>query len=140
MKVFLVDDNPVGLRLRSQALQKAGYETATAQNGAEALERIPSERPDIVVMDVMMPVMDGLEATRQLRANPDTAQIPIILLTARVQIEDKLAGFDSGADDYVIKPVLPAELLARINAVLRRSQPNGKAGSPAGTGERLPGG
>jgi CheY-like chemotaxis protein/MinD-like ATPase involved in chromosome partitioning or flagellar assembly len=122
MKVFLVDDNPVGLKLMAQALHKAGYEIAVARNGIEAVARVAGEQPDIIVMDVMMPKMDGFEATRQIRANPDVAHVPIILLTARDQIEDKLTGFGSGADDYVIKPVLPAELVARINALVRRSQ------------------
>jgi len=132
MKVFLVDDNPVGLRLLGQALNKAGYEIAVARNGIEALEKIPAEQPDIVVMDVMMPVMDGFETTRELRENPDTAHIPIILLTARDRIEDKLTGFGSGADDYVVKPVLPAELIARIDALFRRSQMYAEAARPQG--------
>jgi DNA-binding response OmpR family regulator len=121
MKVFLVDDNPTALKMLGHALTRAGYEIDVARDGAEALAKIPASQPDIVVLDVMMPNMDGIETTRRLRENPQTAGIPIILLTARDRIEDKLSGFGSGADDYVVKPVLPAELVARIAALLRRS-------------------
>jgi DNA-binding response OmpR family regulator len=122
VKAFLVEDNATALKMLVHAFTSAGYEVDSAGNGAEAIEKIPAARPDIVIMDVMMPVMDGMEATRRLRDNPDTAHIPIILLTARDRIEDKLTGFDSGADDYVVKPVMPAELIARSNAFIRRSQ------------------
>ena len=122
MKVFLVDDNPIALKMLRYALDKAGYEVATAESGPDALAKIPSERPDIVILDIMMPGMDGLEVVRQLRARPDTARIPIMLLTAKDQVQDKVEGFASGADDYLVKPVMPGELLARINALLRRKQ------------------
>jgi len=122
MKVFIVDDNPSATKMLHLAFTRAGYEVEAAVDGVEALAKIPSARPDMVIMDIMMPNMDGFEATRQLRANPATAGIPIIVLTARDRIEDKLSGFESGADDYVVKPVLPAELVARVNALLRRSQ------------------
>ena len=122
MKVLIVDDNPTATRMLQLAFTRAGYEVDVAVDGVEALARIPSVRPDLVIMDIMMPNMDGFEATRQLRANPATAGIPIIVLTARDRIEDKLSGFESGADDYVVKPVLPSELVARVNALLRRSQ------------------
>ena len=131
MKVFLVDDNPGALKMLGFALDKAGYETSIASGGIEALQKIPAERPDIVILDVMMPDLDGIEATRHLRADPRTAHIPIILLTAKDQIQDKLAGFESGADDYVVKPVLPSELIARVNALLRRSQLQAQPASPA---------
>ncbi len=122
MKVFLVEDDHVAAQMLALAFTRAGYEVDVAHNGAEALAKIPASRPDIVVMDVMMPTMDGIEATRQLRANPATATIPIILLTAREGIEDKLAGLGSGADDYIVKPVMPTELTARVNALLRRAK------------------
>jgi len=122
MKVLIVDDNPTATRMLQLAFTRAGYEVDIAGDGVEALAKIPLVRPDLVIMDIMMPNMDGFEATRQLRANPATASIPIIVLTARDRIEDKLSGFESGADDYVVKPVLPSELVARVNALLRRSQ------------------
>jgi pilus assembly protein CpaE len=122
MKVFLVDDNITALKMLGHAVMKAGYEVDVARDGIEALQKIPKAQPDVIIMDIMMPDLDGIEATRQLRANPATADIPIIMLTAKDSIEDKLSGFDSGADDYVVKPVLPAELIARIKAMVRRSQ------------------
>jgi DNA-binding response OmpR family regulator len=122
MKVLIVDDNPTAIKMLELAFTRAGYEVDVAGDGVEALAKIPLVRPDMVIMDIMMPNMDGFEATRQLRANPATANIPIIVLTARDRIEDKLSGFESGADDYVVKPVLPSELVARVNALLRRSQ------------------
>jgi pilus assembly protein CpaE len=122
MKVLLVEDDHVASQMLALAFTRGGYEVDVAFDGAEALAKIPASRPDIVVMDVMMPTMDGIEATRQLRARPATATIPIILLTAREGIQDKLAGLDSGADDYIIKPVMPTELIARVNALLRRAK------------------
>lgn len=121
MKVFLIDDNPVALTMLSHALNKAGYETLTSNNGIEALIRIPVERPDAIVLDVMMPEIDGFETARQLRTNPVTRHIPILLLTAKDQVEDVVVGLEAGADDYVIKPVMPAELIARVKALIRRS-------------------
>ena len=122
MKVFLVEDDHVAAQMLALAFARAGYEVDVACNGEEALAKIPASRPDMVVMDVMMPIMDGIEATRQLRARPATATIPIILLTAREGIEDKVAGLGSGADDYIVKPVMPTELIARVNALLRRAK------------------
>jgi pilus assembly protein CpaE len=122
MKVFLVDDSVETVKLLGLALSKAGYEIAAAYSGKEALAKIPEAEPDVVVMDVMMPDMTGYQVTRALRSQVHTADLPIILLTAKGQIEDKLAGFGSGADDYLTKPVLPAELIVRINALSRRAQ------------------
>jgi CheY-like chemotaxis protein/MinD-like ATPase involved in chromosome partitioning or flagellar assembly len=120
MKVFLVDDNKESLKLLGFALQQTGYEIAVATGGEEALAKIPIERPDIVILDVMMPKMNGMEVTHHLRSNAETANIPIILLTAKGQLQDKLDGFGAGADDYIVKPILPAELIVRINALMRR--------------------
>ncbi len=122
MKVFLVDDNPIALKMLAYALNRAGYEVATAESGSEALSRIPDERPDVVILDIMMPGMDGFEVVRRLRARSDTARLPIMLLTAKDQVQDKVEGFACGADDYLVKPVMPDELLARINALVRRKQ------------------
>ncbi|MBN1935787.1 MAG: response regulator [Anaerolineae bacterium] len=122
MKVFLVDDNPVALTMLSHALNNAGYETSTATSGLEALKQIPAERPDVVILDIMMPEMDGFETARQLGANPATRRIPILVLTAKDQVEDKIRGLDAGADDYVVKPITPAELVARVRALIRRTE------------------
>jgi CheY-like chemotaxis protein len=129
MKVFLIDDNPVALKMLSYTVSKAGYQVAVAQSGVEALEKIPLERPDVIVMDVMMPQMDGFEVVRQLRTNPDTEYIPVLLLTAKGMVQDKVTGFEAGADDYVVKPVTPAELTARIKALIRRSAMRAEAPS-----------
>jgi len=122
VRVLLVDDNPTALKMLAHAFATAGFDVDVAEDGVQALAQAQAVKPDVVVMDVMMPNMDGIEATRQLRANPDTARLPILLLTARDGIEAKLVGFDSGADDYVVKPVLPAELIARVNALFRRAR------------------
>jgi len=132
MKILLVDDDPVTLRLLGRALERAGYQIVAAESGADALRRVPAEQPDVIVLDVMMPGIDGLETTRQLRANPLTANVPIILLTSAGQADRKLAGFESGADDYMVKPVMIAELIARIKALLRRSQMTAEAALPHG--------
>lgn len=122
MKVFLVDDNREAIKMLAFALQQAGCQIAVATSGAEALARIPTEQPDVVVLDVMMPQLDGFEVTQQLRARAETVDIPIILLTAKDQITDKVEGFGAGADDYLVKPVLPAELVVRIRALVRRAE------------------
>jgi two-component system phosphate regulon response regulator PhoB len=105
------------------ALEKAEMAVQTASNAHEALVRISESRPDIILMDWMMPSVSGLELTRRLRKDSFTEDIPIIMLTARVSEDDKVSGLEAGTDDYVIKPFSPRELLARIRAVLRRSNP-----------------
>jgi CheY-like chemotaxis protein len=120
-RILVVDDDPNALRLISYALHREGFEVIPAQNGPEALKLVIEQPPDLVVLDVMMPQMDGYEVCRQLRENPATARLPVIMLTAKSQVEDKVRGFKAGADDYVTKPVLPAELVARVRALLVRS-------------------
>ncbi len=105
------------------ALEQAGHEARTAESAYDALLSINEARPDIILMDWMMPGVSGIELTRRLRKDSGTEDIPIIMLTARVTEDDKVAGLDAGADDYLIKPFSPRELLARIKAVLRRSNP-----------------
>jgi pilus assembly protein CpaE len=117
-KILVVDDDPNALRLIGYTLQRQGYEIVIAQNGPEALDKAQSEKPNLIVLDVMMPAMDGHEVLRRLRANPSTARVPVILFTAKSQVDDKIAGFEAGADDYLTKPVTPAELIARIKALL----------------------
>lgn len=117
MKVLVVDDDPNILELVNIHLSQAGYEVIKASNGAQALEKLEGQIPDLAVVDVMMPGMDGFELTKRLRAEAD---IPVLLLTAKDALEDKEKGFLAGSDDYVVKPFEPRELLFRINAILRR--------------------
>jgi diguanylate cyclase (GGDEF)-like protein len=101
-------------------LELAGYDVSTAANGEEALQLLDSMQPDLIVLDVMMPAMDGYEVARRVRRHPSNTHVPIIMLTAKSEVEDKLAGFEAGADDYITKPFGPQELLARVKAKIRR--------------------
>lgn len=117
--VLVVDDEPRLVRLVREVLQAAGYRVVTAGDGKTALETAVLERPDVVLLDILLPhQMDGYEVCRRLREFSD---VPVIMLTAKVREEDKLKGFDVGADDYLTKPFSARELLARVKAVLRRS-------------------
>ncbi|MDX1438164.1 MAG: response regulator, partial [Anaerolineales bacterium] len=120
-KILIVDDDMDTLRLVGMLLERQGYQIIVADNGSHALDKAISETPDIILLDVMMPDIDGLEVARRLRANAATAPIPILFFTAKTQVEDKVAGFESGGDDYLTKPVHPAELSARVKALLARS-------------------
>lgn len=120
-KILIVDDDVNALKLIGYTLQREGYEIIAAQSGQEALVKAQEEAPQLVVLDIMMPRMDGYEVCRRLRATPQTAQVPVIMLTAKGQVEDKVAGFEAGADDYLTKPVTPAELVVRVKALLLRS-------------------
>jgi DNA-binding response OmpR family regulator len=118
--ILIADDDPDILALVSFRLERAGYEVVQARNGEEAVQVALARRPDLAVIDVMMPRIDGYEATRQLRRQEETSRMPIILLTARVQEEDIARGFEAGADDYVRKPFSPQELGSRVQAALGR--------------------
>jgi DNA-binding response OmpR family regulator len=120
-KILIVDDDPNALRLIGYALQRQGYQIVIAQDGQEALAKVQSEKPDLIILDVMMPAMDGHQVLKHLRAHPATARVPVILFTAKSQVDDKIAGFEAGADDYLSKPVTPAELVARVKALLLRA-------------------
>lgn len=117
MKILVVDDDPNILELVSIQLIQAGYTVLKAVDGFGALELLGTDLPDLAVVDVMMPRMDGYQLTKKLRAEAD---IPVLLLTAKGELEDKEKGFLAGSDDYVVKPFEPKELLFRINAILRR--------------------
>jgi two-component system response regulator MprA len=119
MRILVVDDElPVRTALE-RALRLEGYDVELASDGIEALERLPEAAPDALVLDVLMPRMDGIAATTQLRARGD--RTPILLLTARDAVADRVAGLDAGADDYLVKPFALEELLARLRALLRRT-------------------
>src|SRR5688572_9296903 len=117
-RVLLVDDDPVILKLLQVNFEMEGYTVSTANDGVEGLEKARAERPDIVLLDVMMPRMDGLEVTKALKGDDDTKAIPIILLSAKAQASDVQAGKDMGADDYLTKPFDPLELLERVSELL----------------------
>ena len=123
LKVLVVDDETDICEMIRFALEKAGLEVQTAGNAQEALLCINETRPDLILLDWMMPGVSGVELTRRLRKDSFTEDIPIIMLTARVSEDDKVAGLEAGTDDYVIKPFSPRELLARIKAVMRRANP-----------------
>ena len=117
--VLVADDDEDILQLVSFRLERAGYTVVTAADGQQALAAARQHQPDLAVLDVMMPGLNGYEVTRQLRADPATAAIPVILLTARVQEADVSRGFEAGADDYLRKPFSPQELQDRVDVLLR---------------------
>ncbi len=121
--VLVVDDESAIREMIRFALGRAGMKVRCAADGLEALNKISEKTPDILLLDWMMPGISGLELTRRLRRNSRTAEIPIIMLTAKVTEDDKVAGLNAGTDDYIIKPFSPRELVARIQAVLRRASP-----------------
>ncbi|HET6220684.1 MAG TPA: response regulator, partial [Dongiaceae bacterium] len=121
--VLVVEDESALITLLRYNLEREGFRVAEAKDGEEALLVAREQKPDLVLLDWMLPLLSGLEVCRQLRRMPETRGTPIIMLTARGEEGDKLRGLDSGADDYVTKPFSPSELIARIRAVMRRTQP-----------------
>ena len=121
-RILVVDDDPEIVRLLRAYLEQNGYQALVAYDGAKALQVLRHERPDLVVLDLMLPDLDGWEVTRVVRSDPTLAGTPILMLTARVEDHDKIAGLEMGADDYVTKPFNPREVVARVRALLRRAQ------------------
>lgn len=121
-RVLVVDDNENNREIVSRLLEREGYEVSTAENGALALERIKSQPPDLVLLDVMMPVMDGIEACKRMKDDPDSRLIPVVIMTALGQVDDRVRAIQAGADDFLTKPVNRGELLARIQTSLRLKQ------------------
>ena len=120
-RVLVVDDEPDLLELVRINLAQAGFEVETAETGEEGLARVRSSRPDLLVLDVMLPDLPGTEVCRRIRAERDLAGLPILMLTARSEEVDRVVGFELGVDDYVTKPFSPRELTLRVKAILRRS-------------------
>ena len=119
MKILVVDDDQPSVKMISYLLREEGHSVASAKDGQDALEQAEADQPDLIIMDVMMPRMDGFEATRRIR---QIMNVPIIILSAKGETSDKVAGLQLGADDYLAKPFEPSELLARVHAVLRRTE------------------
>src|SRR5439155_11993926 len=121
-RILIVEDDQDIAQLVARYLDKAGYTTEILASGREALRTIAARAPDLLVLDLMLPHVDGLEICRAVRTNEKTAAIPIIMLTARVEESDRIVGLELGADDYIAKPFSPNELVARVRALLRRAQ------------------
>ena len=116
--VLIVDDSPTELHVYSSMLEKNGYSVETASSGEEGLEKAERIKPDLILMDVVMPGLNGFQATRQLSRNPDTAEIPIIIITTKGQETDKVWGLRQGARDYIVKPVKEVELVRHVSEAL----------------------
>ena len=121
-RALIVDDDPTSARLVRKYLQRAGHDVVIRSDGCSGLERALSDPPDLVILDVMMPGLDGLEVCRALRSVDATRDLPVIFLSARSDLGDRVAGLDQGAVDYLVKPFEPEELLARVRAALRTKQ------------------
>ena len=121
-RVLVVEDEPDIRDLLAFHLERGGYQVTRAATGPEALRQLRAAPPDLVILDLMLPEMDGLEVCRRLRAEPATAALPVIMLTAKGDEVDRVVGLELGADDYVVKPFSPKEVLARVRAVLRRAR------------------
>ena len=122
--VLIVEDEAPLVTLLRYNLEKEGFAVCSAGDGEEALLQIAENKPDAVLLDWMLPLVSGLEVCRQIRRSPSSRSLPIILLTARGEEVDRVRGLDSGADDYIVKPFSPSELVARLRAVIRRAQPS----------------
>jgi DNA-binding response OmpR family regulator len=121
--ILVVDDDPVIQKLLAVNFEMEGYRVVTGGDGAEALAQVAAEHPDVVLLDVMMPKLDGIEVVRRIKADPATAAIPVLLLSAKAQSKDIAAGLEAGADGYITKPFDPLDLLERV-AVLLRPDPS----------------
>ena len=121
-KVLVIDDDPVILELLRVNFEIEGFAVVSAGDGKEGLERARRDKPDLILSDIMMPRMDGLELVTQLRGDPKTRAVPVILLSAKAQNAEVKAGLEAGADDYVTKPFDPLELIDRVNALLSKSR------------------
>ncbi|OUR98310.1 DNA-binding response regulator [Flavobacteriales bacterium 33_180_T64] len=126
IKILLVDDEPDILEIVGYNLSSQGYQVITAENGIEAVRKAKKEKPQLIILDVMMPEMDGIEACEQIRKIPDLSDAIITFLTARGEDYSQMAGFDAGADDYITKPIKPKILVSKVKALLRRLREEAK--------------
>jgi two-component system phosphate regulon response regulator PhoB len=131
IRILVVDDEEDILELLRYNISKEGFDVIAASNGTEGISLAKKKKPDLIILDLMMPDIDGLDVCRELKSHTPTAEIPVIMLTARVAESDIVAGFDHGADDYVSKPFSPKVLIARIKAVLRRRENFAEQGGQA---------
>ncbi len=122
-RILVVDDDPEIVNLFAYALRRAGYQVESALDGQTALERARQAPPDVIILDVMMPGMDGYEVARQLRAEAATSSLPIVMLTARALIADQVEGLRAGADSYLVKPVTPSVLVNKVREILGHPSP-----------------
>src|SRR5450759_5091283 len=129
-KILIIDDDVDTLKLVGMMLQKQGYKIIASSNGEQGLKQAEAENPDLILLDVMLPEMDGYEVAKRLRANEMTANTPILMFTAKTQLDDKVIGFEAGADDYLTKPTHPTELSAHVKALLARSSKGKVSASP----------
>ena len=118
-RILIVDDTPLNVKLLSAKLVHDYYTVASASNGVEALQKVAEEKPDLILLDVMMPEMDGFETCRRLKANPVTAHIPVVMITALTDVADRVQGLAAGADDFLSKPINNLALMSRIRSLLR---------------------
>ncbi len=118
-RILIVDDTPLNVKLLAAKLAHDYYVISTAENGVQALEKVAKEKPDLILLDVMMPEMDGFETCRRLKANPATAYIPVVIITALSDVADRVRGLAAGADDFLGKPINDLALMARIRSLLR---------------------
>ena len=117
-KILVIDDNPASLRLVGYTLEKRGYHVITASDGLEGFKKAQDEHPDLIILDIMLPGLDGYEVCYQLRRKPETATLPIIMISGKAHQEDKDIGLKVGADDYLTKPVIPSALVAKVETLL----------------------
>jgi phosphate regulon transcriptional regulator PhoB len=129
-KILVVEDEADIRELLRYNLAQEGFAVEEASDGAEALDRIGRRAPDLLVLDLMLPQMSGLELCRRMRSNPETAKLPILVVTAKSAEVDRILGLEMGADDYVVKPFSPREVVARVKALLRRANPASEPASP----------
>lgn len=127
-KILAVDDEKHIVRLVQVNLERQGYQVVTANDGKEALQKVEEEHPDLLVLDVMMPYMDGFEVLQNLRRNPNTANIPVIMLTAKAQDQDVFRGWQSGVDCYLTKPFNPMELISFVKRIFKSLDDDGGGG------------
>jgi len=122
-RVLIIEDDPSIVEMLRYNLQKSGFDPLVAMDGEEGVMLVEEEAPDLVILDWMLPLMSGIEVCRRIRRRPESKDLPIIMLTAKGEETDRVRGLESGADDYVVKPFSPTEMMARVRAVLRRAKP-----------------